>query len=71
MPNMIRVESSSVRAIGYDDATQRLHIQYRTGTHYIYYGVPRRVFDELLTAPSKGSFVNRQVKNVYRVAKKR
>lgn len=69
MPEMIYVDSSNVETIGYDDDVQELHIQFVSGGRYIYHNVPRQIFDELMNAPSKGSFLNRQIKNVYQFTK--
>ena len=69
MPEMIYVDSSNVEAIGYDDETQDLHVQFLSGGYYIYHRVPRDVFDRLMSAPSKGSFLNREVKRVYDFSK--
>lgn len=70
MPEMIYVDSSNIEAIGYDDASQELHVQFLSGGYYVYYQVPRQIFDNLMAAPSKGSFLNREVKRVYQFAKK-
>jgi hypothetical protein len=69
MPEMIYVSSSNIEAIGYDDAAQELHVQFLSGGYYVYNGVPRPIFDELMGAPSKGSFLNREVKGVYQFTK--
>jgi hypothetical protein len=69
MPEMIYVDSSNVEAIGYDDNAQELHVQFLSGGLYVYYGVPRQVFDGLMASPSKGSFLNREIKGVYQFAK--
>ena len=69
MPEMIFVESSNIEAIGYDDDTQELHVQFLPSGHYIYSDVPREMFDNLMNAPSKGSFLNREVKGVYQFTK--
>jgi hypothetical protein len=69
MPEMIYVDSSNIEAIGYDEDSQELHVQFLSGGYYVYYEVPRQIFDDLLMAPSKGSFLNREVKNIYRYAK--
>ncbi len=69
MTEMIYVDSSNVEAIGYDDDTQELHIHFLSGASYIYHVVPRGVFDQLMYAPSKGSFLNREVKGVYQFTK--
>ncbi len=69
MPEMLYVDSSNVEAIGYDENTQELHVQFLSGGYYIYHDVPREIFDGLMYAPSKGSFLNREVKNVYQFTK--
>jgi hypothetical protein len=69
MPDMNYVDSSNIEAIGYDDSTQDLHVRFVAGTTYIYHGVPREVFDNFMDAPSKGSFLNRELKNAYQFTK--
>jgi len=51
--------------IGYDADTQALEVQYQNGGVYQYQGVSQEVFDQLMNAPSKGTFINRQIKNSY------
>lgn len=65
MPEMIYVDSSNIEAIGYDDDAQELHVRFLSGVSYVYQGVPRQIFDDLMQAASKGSFLNREVKGVY------
>ena len=69
MPEMLYVDSSNIEAIGYDDDAQELHVQFLSSGYYIYHEVPRQIFDDLLAAPSKGSFLNREVKGVYQFIK--
>lgn len=69
MPEMIYVDSSNIEAVGYDEDTQELHVWFLSGGYYIYRDVPRDIFDQLMYAPSKGSFLNREVKNVYQFTK--
>ena len=69
MPEMNYVESSNIEAIGYDDDGQELHVHFLSGGQYVYHNVPREIFDAFLQAPSKGSFLNREIKNVYMFAK--
>lgn len=69
MPEMIYVDSSNIEAIGYDDGTQELYVQFLSGACYIYYDVPREIFEGLMYSASKGSFLNREVKSVYRFTK--
>lgn len=70
MPKMIYVASSNIEAIGYDDDTQELHIQFVSGGYYIYSEVPRQIYEDLMAASSKGSFLNREVKSVFKFQKK-
>ena len=51
--------------IGYDADTQALEVQYNNGGVYQYQGVPQDVFDQLMNAASKGTFINQQIKNSY------
>ncbi|MDY6908851.1 MAG: KTSC domain-containing protein [Thermodesulfobacteriota bacterium] len=69
MPEMTYVDSSNIEAIGYDEESQELHVQFLSGGYYVYSGVPSFVFDELMNASSKGSFLNREVKGIYQYRK--
>lgn len=69
MLEMIFVDSSNIEAVGYDDDSQELHVQFLGGGCYVYHQVPRQIFDEFINAPSKGSFLNREIKNVYQFTK--
>lgn len=69
MPEMIYVDSSNIEAVGYDEDTQELHVSFLSGGYYIYSDVPRDIFDQLMYAPSKGSFLNREMKNIYQFTK--
>ena len=69
MPEMIFVDSSNIEAIGYDENNQELHVQFLSGGYYVYHDVPREIFDDLVEAPSKGSYLNREIKGVYQYSK--
>lgn len=61
---MRHVQSSSVRAIGYDKDAEELWVEYHSSPGaYRYRGVPPDVFVELAEAESKGGYVNRAIKN--------
>lgn len=59
------ISSTSVVSIGYDPALQVLEIEYHQGNVYQYQGVPQDVFDQLMGSPSKGAFINDQIKKFY------
>jgi KTSC domain len=63
--SMHRLDSSSVKAAGYDRSRHTLRLSYVGGATYDYLDVPEDVFHELLDASSKGQFVNWNVKPHY------
>jgi len=65
IPEMHPVSSSNVAAIGYDAENSTVYVQFLNGTTYAYKGVPEHEFENLRTAPSVGSYLNRNYKNVY------
>ena len=62
---MIAVSSSNVGSVGYDDNLQILYIRFLNGSLYIYKGVPAGEFQGLLNAASVGSYLHRNIKNIY------
>lgn len=62
---MIQVSSSNILAVGYDADNQIVHVQFLNGSEYIYKEVPQHEFDGLLNAPSVGSYLHRNYKNIY------
>ena len=65
LPEMISVESSNVEKIGYDKEAQTAYVRYLNGSLYIYKGVPLLEFENLKDAPSIGSYLHRNFKNLY------
>lgn len=65
MPEMQPVSSSNVAAVGYDAENQTVYVQFLNGSTYAYKGVSEHEFENLRTAPSVGSYLNRNYKNVY------
>lgn len=65
MLNMQPVNSSNIAAVGYDADNQTVFVQFLNGSTYVYKGVPEHEFENLRTAPSVGSYLNRNFKNVY------
>lgn len=70
MPEMHYVDSSNIEAIGYDPASLELHVRFlKSGATYAYYGVEEWVFQELMRADSKGTYLNTNIKGRYQEAK--
>jgi KTSC domain len=65
-PDMQWVDSSNVEALGYDSEAMDLYVQFKSGSSlYIYENVPESTFHDLMSAPSKGSYLNREIKPNY------
>lgn len=58
----VSVSSSNVAAVGYDDLTNTLGVKFLNGSEYHYGGVPKEVYEGLLSASSVGSYFDQHVK---------
>ncbi len=65
MLEMRPVSSSNIAAVGFDPENQNVHVEFLNGSTYAYMGVPEHEFQNLLSASSVGSYLNRHFKNVY------
>lgn len=63
------VESSVIRRIGYDEDHELLRVEFVSGAVYDYFNVPWIVADQFLSAPSRGSFYNDLIRDVYEFQK--
>lgn len=61
---MVPVSSSNLIAVGYDQSTQTLVVQFHNGA-YSYDGVSSEVYQGLLNASSKGQYHHAYIKNSY------
>uniref|UniRef100_A0A6M3KZG1 Putative RNA binding domain protein n=1 Tax=viral metagenome TaxID=1070528 RepID=A0A6M3KZG1_9ZZZZ len=59
---MVPVDSSMIKAYGYDRNTGRLRVTFNNDKTYEYYGIPQLVFKAFEQADSKGSFFHRNIK---------
>lgn len=59
------VSSSNISEIGYDNVEQVVYVRFLNSSLYAYKGVGQMEFDGLLNAPSVGSYLHRNFKNVY------
>lgn len=66
---MINVVSSNVAAVGYDEESQTLQVEFNNGSTYQYFDVPEEIFNGLLSAESVGQFLNQKVKGSYRYSR--
>jgi hypothetical protein len=64
-PAMTPVVSSNIAELGYDTTSATVYVRFLNGSLYIYKGVPAFEYQGLLNAPSIGSYLHRNFKNVY------
>jgi hypothetical protein len=62
---MTLVSSSNVAALGYEPVTQTVFVRFLDNRLYIYKNVPEGEYQGLFNAPSIGSYLHRNFKNVY------
>ena len=55
---MTPVESTAVSSIGYDPGKEQLYVEFTSGATYEYDDVPAEVYENFMSSPSKGRFVN-------------
>jgi hypothetical protein len=61
---MMLVNSSAIRAVGYDGYT--LTVEFHTGRTYDHPGVPYSVYTGLMQAGSMGAFYNRHIRGKFK-----
>lgn len=62
---MIPVDSSNIAAIGYSPLQRVLQVHFLNGFRYRYLDVPHWVFEEFQDAPSKGRYLNNEIKGKF------
>lgn len=61
-----KLKSSMIARIAYDDAAETLSVWFRESGRYVYYGVPKAIYEALCAAQSAGRYFNEVVKGRYR-----
>ena len=63
-PKMNRetVRSSNLKSVGYDPSNSILEVEFHGGRIYHYFRVPLEIYNALMNAPSKGTFLDQNVK---------
>ena len=69
LPDRVAVRSRSLANMAYDHDQAILQIEFRGGTVYPYFRVPRQTYQDLLQADSKGTYFNRYVRSAFRYAR--
>lgn len=60
-----RLDSSSLASAGYDPAAHVLEVEFRNGGVYQYLQVEDAEYQEFQRAPSKGRYLNTEIKPVH------
>lgn len=58
--------STNVKEIKYSQERMIMQVTFTSGSTYQYFDVPTEVWDRALKAPSIGSFINSEIKGVYK-----
>jgi hypothetical protein len=63
--NRVNVLSSNIKSVGYNSNHMELDVEFTSGNVYRYYKVPIDIYNGLMTAPSHGVYLNREIKNKF------
>jgi hypothetical protein len=63
--DMVRVNSSAIRAVGYDSESGLMKITFTQGDTYNFCGVPEYVYEGLIRSGSKGMYYNDWIRDRY------
>jgi hypothetical protein len=61
----VRIDSSAIRGIGYDEASRVLELEFVSGAVYDYDGVPPEEVLGLLEADSRGRYFDDHIRGPY------
>lgn len=67
--DMTPVISSNVAAVGYDEDSSTLQVEFKNGGTYQYFDVPEHVYVSLRDADSVGGYLAANIKGIYRFSK--
>ena len=62
---LIKVDSSMIYALGYDEEQQVLEVVFKRTGVYRYRNVPKEVYEQLMNSDSKGSYMRDLIIDMY------
>lgn len=65
---IVNINSGAIQHVDYHKKKQELDVLFKDGTMASYKSVPEKVYQEFLDAPSKGRYLNYNIRGVYDVA---
>jgi hypothetical protein len=63
------VDSTTLRTVGYDAERRLLQLEFQNRSLYQYFDVPEVVYEELMQAPSKGTYFNQCIRSKFEVVR--
>jgi hypothetical protein len=63
MMTMERVDSTNVKAIGYDPVSRTMRVEFKSGGAYDYPDVQQEAFDDFLNSDSKGRHFHKHIRS--------
>lgn len=66
---MTHVDSSNIEAVGYDEDSSTLQVEFKNGGIYQYFDVPENIYEGLRDADSVGKYLASIIKGSYRYSK--
>lgn len=63
--NRVYLDSSALTAVAFSPESNILEVEFRNGLIYEYLGVTCTLYEQLLTASSKGAFLGRFIRNCF------
>jgi hypothetical protein len=69
--HMRKVDSSHLAKVGYRASTRELFVDFNSGAHYRYRGVPQDAFDSLMKADSIGEHFAEYIRDEFRFSRRR
>jgi len=68
--NRIKVKSSNIVSVGYDEDNKTLEVEFITSGTYRYFNVEKKVYTDFLSSSSKGKYFFKHIKGTYKFYKK-
>lgn len=69
MIQMIKIDSSNIDGVHYDQSKLTLDVLFKGGNLYRYFDVPEAMFNSLMSSDSKGKFFSSQIRGLFRFEK--
>lgn len=66
---MVKVKSSNIEGVIYNDQTNTLEVHFKNGNEYSYEAVPQDIYDALIHADSVGKYFHSNIKGKYKTTK--